>query len=317
MSIGEKMSQVKPLLKLSSDERKQFLDSFDIMMADCDGVLWNLFSPIPGTGETLNTLDALGKKIIYMSNNSIRTEKNYEDKVTKIGFKFERENLVHPIAAIIRYLKKINFQGLIYMIGTTYTKTLVREAGFRVIDGPNVFVEENFTNLVKNVKDGEPVKFVIMDVDFNFGYPKYLRAELYLRHPECQLIVAATDHRLPVTDNFNLPGPGYFVDALVACLPPGKKPIVLGKPGKKLGEVLRDQFDIKDPKRVLFVGDMINPDIKFARNVGYQSLLVLSGGTSPEEMLANTDESAIPDFCADSLADLSTLIKNAAPQSTL
>ncbi|XP_055711901.1 uncharacterized protein LOC129806986 [Phlebotomus papatasi] len=306
--VRDKLRQVKHILDLSNEEKLLFCKSFDTIMTDCDGVLWSALREIPGIGASINALEASGKRVIYVSNNSTRPAKEYEAKILKMGAKFRYENLVHPMLSIIYYLKKVNFQGLIYVIGTTHTKKLIREAGFKVLDGPNGEVEEDYMKLFRTVHDCEPVKLVIFDNDLNFNYAKFMRADLYLQNPECKLIIGANDFRLPLTQDLDLPGPGPFVDALMASLPPGKKPIVLGKPGEALGEVLKEQFEIKDPKRVLFVGDMITTDIKFSCNVGFQSLLVLSGGTSRDKMLASEDNSAIPDFYADSLADLSTII---------
>uniref|UniRef100_A0A1B0GI13 Pyridoxal phosphate phosphatase n=1 Tax=Lutzomyia longipalpis TaxID=7200 RepID=A0A1B0GI13_LUTLO len=314
---AKEMSQVKNILDLSIEEKRNFLNSFDFLMTDCDGVLWNLFEPIPGTGEALRDVEAVGKKIVYVSNNSVRTDEAYEKKIVGIGATYRQEDLVHPIHTIIHYLKKINCQELIYFIGTAHTTNLLRAAGFNVIVGPNERVEEDFHKLVTLVKDNQPVKYVIMDVDFNYGYPHFLRAELYLRDPECQLILGATDYRLPMMAGFDLPGPGYFMDALALTLPPGKKPIVLGKPGVGLGEILKEKYGVTDPQRVLFVGDMPLPDIKLATNNGFRSLLVLSGGTSREQMLANEDSTQIPDFYADSITALSTLIQSLPPQSAL
>ncbi|XP_059617942.1 uncharacterized protein LOC132262632 [Phlebotomus argentipes] len=306
------MAEVRHISDLSYEEKIVFLRSFDTIMTDCDGVLWSALRDIPGIGAALNALEASGKRIIYVSNNSTRPAEEYKEKISKLGVQFKYENLVHPMLSIIYYLRKINFQGLIYVIGTTHTKNLIREAGFKVLDGPNGEVEEDYMKLLKRVHDGESVKMVIFDNDLNFNYAKFMRADLYLQNPECKLIVGANDYRLPVSQDFDLPGPGPFVDAMLSSLAPGKKPIVLGKPGKELGEVLKEQFDIKDPKRVLFVGDMINTDIKFARNVGFQSLLVLSGGTSREKMQANKDDGVIPDFFADSLADLRSVFHGLA-----
>ncbi|GAB0094299.1 4-nitrophenylphosphatase [Sergentomyia squamirostris] len=315
--VSEKMAKVRHILDLSSEERKQFANSFDVFMTDCDGVLWNVLSPIPGTGDALNDLEANGKKVILVSNNSMRPDSNYEERVTKIGATFRRENLVHPIHSIIRYLKKTKFTGLIYMIGMSLTKNLVREAGYEVIDGPLGLVDESFLNLAQSVNDKLPVKCVIYEADMNFSFAQFMRSELYLRQPDCQLIVGATDRILGITGEFSIPGPGPFVQAIIDSLPVGKKPIVLGKPGFELTELLKEQFEIKNPKRVLFVGDMFGTDIKIGGVGGYQSLLVLSGGTTREKMLANKDPEAIPDYYADSVADLSTLLRSLQPQSVL
>ncbi|GAB0094298.1 4-nitrophenylphosphatase [Sergentomyia squamirostris] len=311
--VSEKMAKVRHILDLSSEERKQFVNSFDIFMTDCDGVLWNFLSPIPGTGPAINDLEANGKRVVLVSNGSIRPDSSYEAKMKEIGATFRNENLVHPVRPIIQYLKKTNFSGLIYMVGTTLTKKLIRDAGYEVIDGPNGLVEENIVKLVLTVNDEKPVKCVIYEVDMNFNYGQFLRSELYLRQPDCQLIIGATDHVVGITGDFAVPGPGPFVKAIINALPEGKKPVVLGKPGFEMTEILNEQFEVKNPKRVLFTGDSFETDIRFSKVGGYQSLLVLSGGITREKMLANTDPEAIPDYYAVSLADLSTLLHSIQP----
>ncbi|XP_055680889.1 uncharacterized protein LOC129788672 [Lutzomyia longipalpis] len=312
--MKERMAMVKHILDLDMEERMNFLNSFDTVMTDCDGVIWCALREVPGVGATINALESYGKRVVYVSNNSTRHTEDYEAKIEKLGVEFRYENLVHPMVSIVEYLNKINFQGLIYAIGTDCAKNLLREAGFKILDGPTGEVEENFMKIFKTVNDCEPVKLVIVDSDLNFNYAKFMRADIYLQHPDCNLIIGAYDYRIPVTQDFDLPGQGPFVDGLVGVLPAGKKPIVLGKPGEALGQLLMDKYCIKDPKRVLFVGDLINTDVKFARDVGFQSLLVLTGGTTREKMLANENSTAIPHFYADSLSDLATLIQSILSQ---
>uniref|UniRef100_A0A1B0C9C4 Putative pyridoxal phosphate phosphatase n=2 Tax=Lutzomyia longipalpis TaxID=7200 RepID=A0A1B0C9C4_LUTLO len=311
------MSQVRNILDLSMDEKRNFLNSFDFMMTDCDGVLWNLIDPIPGTGAALRDVEAAGKRVIYVSNNSVCPDSVYERKIKSIGATYRQEDLVHPIHTIIYYLKKIKCRDLIYFIGSDHTKNILSSAGFNVICGPTEKFDADFRKLVAAVKDNQPVKYVIWDVDLNYSYPQFLRAELYLRDPKCQLILGATDYRVPIVSGFDLPGPGYLMDALEAALPPGKKPIILGKPGIELGEILMEKYAISDPQRVLFVGDMLHPDIKLATNNGFQSLLVLTGATTRKQMLSSEDSTVIPDFYADSIAAISKLIQSLPIQSSL
>ncbi|XP_055680892.1 uncharacterized protein LOC129788675 [Lutzomyia longipalpis] len=301
--------RVRNILDLSIEEKKKFLNSFDIMMTDCDGVIWNIFGSIPGTGAAINAMEGVGKRVVYVSNNSIRTDEAYEKRITDIGATYRQENLVHPIHSIIRYLKKINCQGLIYHIGIAHTGNLLRAAGFNVIEGPTS-VEENFQNLVDVVKDHLPVEFVITYFNFNYSYPQLLRAEMYLRDPGCQLIVGVTEERMPLMPDLEFIGPAFFIKPLIESLSPEKKPIVLGKPGDALGGILMHQYGIENPKRVLFVGDIPESDVQFAHKSGFQSLLVLTGATSKEQMMNLDEGRLIPDYYADSIADLSILISS-------
>ena len=70
-----------------------------------------------------------------MSNNSVRTLENYKEQVQKLGHELVEENLVHPAISVVRYLKSINFQGLIYAICAEPFRNTLRDAGFEVISG--------------------------------------------------------------------------------------------------------------------------------------------------------------------------------------
>lgn len=82
-----------------------------------------------------------------------------------------------------------------------------------------------------------------------------MKAHLYLQNPECKFIACATDVLLP----WDLPiiGPGLFLkllqDGLTAIKRPG--PIVVGKPGAPLKDIILKKYNVDDPKRILFIGD--------------------------------------------------------------
>lgn len=156
--------------------------------------------------------------------------------------------------------------------------------------------------------DREPVKAVIVDFDFNLSYLKLVKASFYLRKPECLFICGATDNQLPVTKDMSVLGPGPLARILDECS--RQKMLVFGKPGKELAELLMQRSHIPAANRVLMIGDMLQQDIKFATSCGFQSLLVLSGGCSYEEVMAQTDPSLIPNYYAHSMADFVEFIRD-------
>lgn len=79
--------KVPHILKLSAELQKDFVDSFDVVMCDCDGVMWMVASPLPRTGEAVNLLRAHGKEVIFVSNNSMHTDDKYVEKFEGIGVK--------------------------------------------------------------------------------------------------------------------------------------------------------------------------------------------------------------------------------------
>ncbi|XP_062547734.1 uncharacterized protein LOC134213123 [Armigeres subalbatus] len=296
-------NQTQHVLNLTPTERRKFSDSFDCVICDCDGVLWTVFEPIPGIEQALATLRTHGKTIRYITNNSVRTFDHYAAQFRTLGVTLTPSDIIHPALAIVQHLKSLDFQGLIYCLATQSFKNVLVNAGFELIEGPDQPLEESFKKIIATVHDRAPVKAVVIDVDFNINYPKLLRAELYLKNdPDCLFIAGATDKVLHARKDFNLIGPGHFLEVLEQST--GRKATVLGKPGDQLAGKVCDLFGIEDRRRVLFVGDMLQQDMAFASRCGFQKLLVLSGGTSTDDMLQERDVECIPNYYADSLADL-------------
>jgi len=94
----------------------------------------------------------------------------------------------------------------------------------------------------------------------------------------------------------------------------GRKAINVGKPSRELFELIQQAegdeqqqeepntptpCGLGDPSRCLFVGDRLDTDIRFGRDNGMKSLLVMTGVTSAQTLqdLENgTEEEPLPDF---------------------
>lgn len=140
--------------------------------------------------------------------------------------------------------------------------------------------------------DSLPVKAVIFDVEFNYNYAKYIRAQNYLNNPDCILIAGTTDRTISLGKNLTFAGPGPFMDILKSY----QTPVVLGKPGDALSELVMDKFQVKDPRRVLFIGDTLQQDVLFGNKNNFQTMLVLTGSTSKKQMDRQTEDSLVPNY---------------------
>ncbi|XP_016992890.2 chronophin-like isoform X2 [Drosophila takahashii] len=307
----EEGNGVKHILELSEDERRNFVDSFDRVFSDIDGVLWTLKDPVPRAAEGYAALERRGKQLTYVTNNSVLAEEQCLKRFAKIGMKVQPEQIWHPAKSIAAYLSGIKLEGLIYVIASQPFKEVMREAGFHILDGPNESIEGSFASLAEHIFDRQEVRAVVIDVDFNLSYPKLARAHQYLRHPDCLLIGGATDILLPVAKDVNILGPGAFASMLADASGRPLEAITLGKPGRQLGDLLIGHLKIEQPSRVLMIGDMLAQDIGFGRQCGFQTLLVLSGGCTRAEFLGEKDPARLPDFYADSVADVAQLLDGA------
>uniref|UniRef100_A0A182LYK2 4-nitrophenylphosphatase n=1 Tax=Anopheles culicifacies TaxID=139723 RepID=A0A182LYK2_9DIPT len=301
-------TDMKHILQLTKEARRIFLNSFDTLMSDCDGVLWNFTGPIPGVDKALQLLRADGKKLAFISNNGMRTMEEYQKKFHSLGIDAHEEEIVHPALTAVHYLKSIQMRDAVYCIGTEVFKDYLRTAGFKVLDGPKErFPDSREANQVRVYTDyfeqhGTKVGAVVIDIDVNLSLQNLMKAKCYLeRDPNCVFIAGATDYIIPLDSSMDVIGPGYFIDILERTT--GRKALILGKPGKALAQVVLKQFQITEPKRVLFVGDMMPQDMGFGTRCGFQKLLMLSGGTPKDALLAQDDPEQLPNYYADSFAD--------------
>uniref|UniRef100_A0A0A1WFS7 Pyridoxal phosphate phosphatase n=1 Tax=Zeugodacus cucurbitae TaxID=28588 RepID=A0A0A1WFS7_ZEUCU len=309
-SIKAETTQKTPkhILKLSVNDKREFLNSFDRIFSDVDGVVWTVNEYIPQAAEGFKALADAGKKYSFVTNNGVRSESEYAQRFKEIGIEFNANEFVYPAKSVVQYLNSINFKGLIYVMATDNFKKSLRGAGYEYIFGPLKIIKETYSDLANHIFSNEPVRAVILDVDFNMSSLNLIRAHLFLRHPDCILILGASDKLLPFAKGVDIIGPSSF--AKIIAESSKKRLITLGKPGKDLAELLVKNFCIKDRKRVLMIGDMLEQDIGFGTQCGFQTLLMLSGGCNLEKMLAETNTVNIPDYYADSMGDFIELLKD-------
>ncbi|KAJ2950934.1 hypothetical protein O0L34_g5305 [Tuta absoluta] len=290
------------LTELSVEKFEEFLDSFDHVFSDCDGVIWSV-QPYPGSGKFFDFMKKLGKTVNYVSNNSIRTKENYETKFQTAGIQDGVENLTIPSTAIAEYLKSKNLKKKVYCIACSETVRVLESNGFQCEVGPEV-IPDYYGDFVQYLNDDEEIGAVVFDSDFKVNLPKLYKATTYLSRPEVLFVNGATDRVVPLRPGVTAMGVGVFSDLVAESSK--REPIALGKPGKQFGEFAMKRAGVKSPDRVLFIGDMIEQDIGLGRATGFKTLLVLTNN-SKESMLAH--EKLRPDFYAPDLGSLVSLLE--------
>lgn len=289
-----------------------FFDKFDFILTDCDGVLWDGNSALPGSAETINALRKKGKKILYVTNNSTKTKEDYIKKCENLGFIASLDEMFPTSLCVAVYLKSINFNKLVYVIGSAGIVKELESVGISCLPiGPDP-ISNDWIEWVNNLKLDSKVGAVVVGFDEHISYPKMVKAASYLRNPDCLFIATNTDEQFPTSSELTIPGTGTFVAAIKTVS--GRNPIVLGKPNKYMFDVIKIQYPDIDPSRCLMIGDRLNTDIMLGRINGMQTLLVLTGVSDLNEVEMRKksnlpdNELMIPNYYIESLGQVGKIL---------
>ncbi|XP_072947362.1 glycerol-3-phosphate phosphatase [Epargyreus clarus] len=297
-------SAVFNLEEASKDQVQEFLNSFDTVLTDCDGVLWIDNNAIAGSAEAMNYFRKLGKRIFYVTNNSTKIRSDFALKAQQLGFIADQEEILSTAYLVAHYLKGIGFKKKVYLIGSNGIGDELKAVGIRHIGiGPDN-VKPDFKNMKPSDLDPE-VGAVVVGYDEHVSYPKFMKAASYLASEECLFIATNTDERFPKSGSIVVPGTGTLVRAVETCSE--RKALVLGKPNDYVRKFLESSG--LDPARTLMIGDRCNTDIEFGVRCGFQTLLVLSGVTSTKDLekMRKEQKPPLPDVVLPKLGDLISL----------
>lgn len=280
----------------------ELIDSVETFVFDCDGVIWKGDLLIDGVSETLDMLRSKGKRLVFVTNNSTKSRKQYGKKFETLGLSVNEEEIFASSFAAAAYLKSINFpkDKKVYVIGEDGILKELELAGFQYLGGPEdggkkIELKPGFL-----MEHDENVGAVVVGFDRYFNYYKVQYGTLCIReNPGCLFIATNRDAVTHLTDAQEWAGGGSMVGALWGSTQ--QEPLVVGKPSTFMMDYLADKFGITK-SQICMVGDRLDTDILFGQNGGCKTLLVLSGVTSLS-MLQNPNNSIQPDFFTGKISD--------------
>ena len=267
------------------------LKACELFLFDMDGTLYLGDEVYDGAVALMEGLPGLGKKYIYLTNNSSRAGTDYITRLRRLGFPCEAENVFTSGMATGMYLNQ-NFPGAsVYLAGT---KAFYRELvsyGIRLVNDENGHTE------------ADTVDVVVQGFDRELTYEKLDRAVHFLRRGS-RFIAANPDCVCPMPAGEVLPDCGSICALLTASS--GKEPEYIGKPNRNMIDVISRMTGIPNEK-ICAVGDRLYTDIAVAQNAGAVSVLVMSGETD-EAILAAADRK--PDYVLPSVKELHEVLKS-------
>jgi glycerol-1-phosphatase len=254
--------------------------AYDVAMLDLDGTVYLGGAAIPGAAQALRKAAEAGMRLAYVTNNASRTPAAIAELLTSFGLAATPDDVVTSAQAAARMLaERLPAGAQVLVIGGSGLRMAVRERGLNPVttaaDRPQAVVQG-----------------YAPDVSYS------MLAEGGLAVAAGALFVATNaDLTLP-SRRGNQPGNGSLIRVIATAT--AVRPLVAGKPEPPLHKesVLRT-----GAKRPLVVGDRLDTDIEGAHRVGADSLLVLTGVTSPAEAVL-APPSQRPTYVAADLAGL-------------
>eukprot|EP00929_Paragymnodinium_shiwhaense_P108420 TRINITY_DN74749_c0_g1_i1.p1 TRINITY_DN74749_c0_g1~~TRINITY_DN74749_c0_g1_i1.p1 ORF type:complete len:381 (+),score=95.69 TRINITY_DN74749_c0_g1_i1:69-1211(+) len=297
---GQQRAEVLPAEPLDASGWERLLAGIDLFVFDCDGVIWRGDTLIEGVKAVLEKLRALGKKVVFVTNNSTRSRKQYVQKFHKLGLDFvTEENIFASSFAAAAYLKKQNFKKKAYVIGEDGIIQELEAAGIQWLGGPS---DAGRVIDLETISDGQleldpDVGAIVVGFDRHVNYYKLQYATKCLRQvPGCMFVATNRDAVTHLTAEDEWAGGGATVAAVAASSE--KQPVLVGKPAQFMTEFLTAEYGVP-ASRICMVGDRLDTDMMFGKAGGMRTLLVLTGVTSEAKL--RSQDAVIPDHYVTSL----------------
>ena len=247
-----------------------------VYVFDLDGVLYLGSTPIAHAAESVRRLQAAGKRVFFLTNNSAQTRADYQAKLAHVnGLAVEESAIFTSAYATALYLKQRGAEGK--------TAFVIGQAGLAAeLQGSAGLVPVTKPDSV----DPRDIDYVVVGIDRQFSYDKLRFAHAAITRGHAQFIATNRDTTLPTEDG-EVPGGGSLVAALAAAA--GREPLNMGKPEPHGYEAILAAAGVTAAESVM-VGDRLDTDIAVGRRAGAHTLLVLTGVTSAAEAQAAPPE---------------------------
>jgi NagD protein len=245
-------------------------------LIDMDGVIYRGGHLIPGAERFIHDLHAADVPFRFLTNNSQRTRRDVATRLRRLGIEVEDEHVYTCAMATARFLARQAPGGTAYVIGEGGLLTALHENGYAIVDKDPDYVV---------VGEGRTISFEMVE------------AALGMILGGAKLVATNLDPNCP-TESGLRPGCGATVAMLEAAS--GTRAFSVGKPSPVMLRGARKELGLSTDQTVV-IGDTMETDILGGVQLGFKTILVLSGGTRREDL----DRFAYkPDLVVESIAEL-------------
>ena len=228
-------------------------------LMDMDGVLIRGSQLIPGADEFISRLRAAGFPFLILTNNSLYTPRDLQARLAGIGLHVEPEELFTSALATAQFLHTQHPGGSAFVIGEAGLTTALHDTGYILTDRQPGYVVLGETHAYSFQRLTQAIRLVMEGARFIATNP--------------DVIGPGEGGMVPATG---------AVAALIAEAT-GVKPYFVGKPNPLMMRAALRQLSGHSESSVM-IGDRMDTDIVAGTEAGMQTILVLTGVTSREQV---------------------------------
>jgi NagD protein len=245
-------------------------------LIDMDGVIYRGGTLIPGADRFIDSLRRGGIPFRFLTNNSQRTRRDVAARLKRLGMEVDDEHVYTCAIATAQFLAKQKPEGTAFVIGEGGLLNALHDVGYAIVDKDPDYVV---------VGEGRTVNFELVE------------KALGMILAGAKLVATNLDPNCP-TESGMRPGCGAIVAMLEAAS--GIKAFSVGKPSPLMLRGARKEMGVTTDQTVV-IGDTMDTDILGGVQLGYKTVLVLTGGTSLEDL---SQYAYRPDKIVHSIEDL-------------
>ncbi len=237
------------------------LKKLKLFLLDMDGTIYLDDDLFDGVTDFLQHVKDIGGKYMFLTNNSSKSVEKYVEKLASLGIESTADDFLTSTDATVLFLKKKNYNK-IYALGTASFKEQLRQSGLPITD-----------------KREQGIDCLCMGFDTELSFQKLEDACILLRD-DIDYIATNPDWVCPTWYGF-VPDCGSVSQML--CHATKKMPVFIGKPEPTMAQLAMEKTGFT-PEETALLGDRLYTDIACGVNAGINTVFVLSGEGTMEDV---------------------------------
>jgi arabinose operon protein AraL len=231
------------------------INKYDSFIFDLDGTIYRGEHLIDKADQVVNTLKSLGKRIVFVSNKTTGTSKDYFNFLRTFNLNIKEDEVINSTFVLIKHLKSLSPASSFFTIGEISFINELEKEGFSYSTNP------------------DSVETVIITLDRGVNFEKIEIAAKALENG-ARFYAANIDNTCPV-ENGEITDAGAVISILEKRT--GRKlELNFGKPSSYMFEEAFNRLNT--PKdRVLIIGDRLETDIAMGNIFNVDTALVKTG----------------------------------------